>query len=440
MQMRLTTARACKAYADELAAAKERDAQVKALLAEGRKQSLFVSRLPSFHQDAARRLLPLFSDDPAERPEPRNFDEAFAAARGAVTDLQETEQLAGKLASQIATESVAAKRTELEKQQAAAQKTIADLSQEAYRLCRLALGLADERSNLDAVNLMRYLLCYFEFQRGNFHDAALLGEFLARRYPASQGARHSAKIAMVSYLRLYEEAAAADSSAQNTAFETNQIIGICDLITRQWPDQEEASEALNTLIPFMIRERKLQEAEDYLRKIPRDSPHRGSAELKTGQALWANYLESSQQIRAWETGSQQKPDDVDLAARKLDLDLLKTRAKQTLVDGVERMRARRRLRRNDRDCGARPGTDLRRYGRTRQSNSAAGGRQVWPLDAAGGQRSGRHVWAISRRDIQSRAAGLCFDARRSGRRCRDHRQGQGNHGCAARAHGPDRRR
>jgi tetratricopeptide (TPR) repeat protein len=89
----------------------------------------------------------------------------------------------------------------------------------------------------------------------------------------------------------------------------------------------------------MIRERKLQEAEDYLRKIPRDSPHRGSAELKTGQALWANYLESSQQLRAWETGSQQKPDDVDLAARKLDLDQLKTRAKQTLIDGVERMRA-----------------------------------------------------------------------------------------------------
>ena len=339
MQMRLTTARACKAYADELAASNPRDAQVKSLLAEGRKQALYVSRLPSFHQDAARRLLPQFSDDASERPDPRNFDEAFAAARGAVTDLQETEQLFAKLASQIVAETTAAKRAELQAQQTEAQKKITTLGEEAYRLTRLALQMADEKSSLEAVNLMRYLLCYFEFQRGNYHDSAILGEFLARRYPSSQGARHSAKIAMVSYLRLYDEAAGAGGPPQDTAFETRQIIDICDLITRQWPDQEEASEALNTLIPFMIRERKLQEAEDYLSKIPRDSPHRGSAELKTGQALWANYLESSQLVRAWETGAQQKPDEVDLTARKEDLAQLKTRAKSTLAAGVERMRA-----------------------------------------------------------------------------------------------------
>jgi tetratricopeptide (TPR) repeat protein len=336
MQMRLTTARACKAYADELAAANPRDAQIKSLLAEGRKQATFVSRLPNFHQDAARRLLPEFAsgDDPAERPEPKNFDEALATARGAVTDMQEAEQLAAKLAGQIAAEQTAAKRNELQQQLSETERNVARLQQDAYQLSRLALHLADERSSLDAVNLMRYLLCFFEYQRSNFHDSAVLGEFLARRYPSSQGARHCAKIAMVSYLKLYDEA-----SAQDNAFETRQIIDICDYITRQWPDQEETNDALNTLIPFMIRERKLQEAEDYLSKIPQDSPHRGSAELKTGQALWANYLESSQQIRAWETGTQQKPDDTDLAARKQDLEQLKTRAKKTLVDGVERMRA-----------------------------------------------------------------------------------------------------
>ncbi|MCI0358649.1 MAG: hypothetical protein L0211_09205, partial [Planctomycetaceae bacterium] len=335
MQMRLTTARACKAYADELATTNARDPQIRPLMAEGRKHALFVSRLPGFHQDPARRLLPTFtSDDPTERPEPKNFDEAFAAARGAVTDMQEAEQLAAKLGDQIAAEQTAAKRTELQQQLAEAQKNISRLQQEAYELSRLALQMADERTSLEAVNLMRYLLCFFEFQRSNFHDSAVLGEFLARRYPSSQGARHCAKIAMVSYLKLYDEA-----SADDNAFETSRIIGICDYITRQWPDQEEASEALNTLIPFMIRERKLQEAEDYLSKIPADSPHRGSAELKTGQALWANYLESSQLIRAWETGAQQKPDEIDIAARKLDLEQLKTRAKKTLADGVERMRS-----------------------------------------------------------------------------------------------------
>lgn len=340
MSMRLTTARACKAYADEVAKDNPNDPQIRVLRAEGRKQATFVSRLPNFHQDEARRMLADFAtgDGPVERPEPKNFDEAVAAARGAVTDLQEAEQTAARLSAQVAAAPPAG-RGALEKELSQVQRTVAQGQADADHFCRLALRMADARSNLEAVNLMRYLLCYFEYQKGRYYDAAVIGEFLARRHPGSQGARHCAKIARESYLRLYEEAAADNVSEGERAFETGKIIGICDWTVRQWPDQEEAQEALKILIEFMIRERKLQEAEDYLARIPADSPHRGSAELQTGQALWANYLESSQQVRAWETGAQQTPDDVDLAARKNDLEQLKTRAKQTLVAGVERMRS-----------------------------------------------------------------------------------------------------
>ena len=148
MQMRLTTARACKAYAEELAKANPNEPQIRPLLAEGRKQVLFVSRTPSFHQDAARRMLPQFAGggDPAERLVPKNFEEGLAAARGAVTDMQEAEQQAAKLTAQIAAEQAAAKRAELEQQLAQTEKTVARLSQEAFDLSRQALSLADERS------------------------------------------------------------------------------------------------------------------------------------------------------------------------------------------------------------------------------------------------------------------------------------------------------
>ena len=127
----------------------------------------------------------------------------------------------------------------------------------------------------------------------------MIGDFLARHYPDSQGARQCAKIAMASYLKLYTE-----NPADDKEFESEQIMSIADYIVKKWPDQPEAAEALNTLIPFMIRAKKLEQAQDYLAKIPADSPQRGMAELKTGQALWASYLENSKQVRDWETARQ----------------------------------------------------------------------------------------------------------------------------------------
>src|SRR6266700_2451293 len=88
----------------------------------------------------------------------------------------------------------------------------------------------------------------------------------------------------------------------------------------------------------MIRANKLDQAQKYLDKIPTDSAQRGSAELKMGQALWSSYLDNSKQIRDWENGVQPLPEGADLPARKKELEDLKARARQTLVDGVERMR------------------------------------------------------------------------------------------------------
>ena len=56
----------------------------------------------------------------------------------------------------------------------------------AYRLLRLALVLADkgkEHPNVKDVNEVRYFLSYLNFQRGNYYDAAVMGEFLARPHP-----------------------------------------------------------------------------------------------------------------------------------------------------------------------------------------------------------------------------------------------------------------
>jgi hypothetical protein len=338
MSMRLAVARACKAYAEELAKKQPRDPQIKVLLTNGRKLVTYVQKFPGDYQDAARKLLPEFSggdaEEIAERKEPKSFMEARTLAKEAIDAMQTSNLLIKTLPPRIQTTKEPMEKAELEKQLEEAKGTVSKAQQDALYYCRLASKFVDAETPIDDVNLIRYLLCYLLYSDANYNDAVILGEFLARRYPDSQGARPSAKIAMASYLKLYTE-----NTTDDKAYESAKIISIADYIVKKWPDQPEAPEALNTLIPFMIREKKLQEAQEYLAQIPADSPHRGNAELKTGQALWASYLENSQQIREWESDPTLMPEGTDLAARKAELIPLKDRAKQTLVDGVGRMQA-----------------------------------------------------------------------------------------------------
>jgi hypothetical protein len=338
MGMRLAVARACKAYAAELAKKTPRDPQIKLLLTNGRKLVTYVQKFPGDHQEAARKLLPEFSGGDAEaiaeRKEPKDFTEARTLAKEAIDAMQSSNLLIKTLPGRIATIKDAAEKADLEKQLEEARTTVGKAQQDALYYCRLASKLVNRETDIEDVNLIRYLLCYLLYNEASYNDAVILGEFLARRYPESQGARPSAKIAMASYLKLYTE-----NQTDDKAYESAKIISIADYIVKKWPDQPEAPEALNTLIPFMIREKKLKEAQDYLGQIPADSPHRGNAELKTGQALWASYLDNSQQIREWENDPTLMPEGTDLAARKAELAELKSKAKQTLVDGVGRMQA-----------------------------------------------------------------------------------------------------
>src|SRR5207237_7376776 len=128
------------------------------------------------------------------------------------------------------------------------------------------------------------------------------------------------------------------AASEDKEFEAQQIVAVADFIVKKWSDQPEAAEALNTLIQFMIRAKKLDQAQQYLDQIPKESAQRGSAELKMGQALWASYLENSRQLRDWENGIQPPPEGIDLASLKPELEELKTRARKTLEDGIERMR------------------------------------------------------------------------------------------------------
>lgn len=396
MSLRLAVAKASKLYSDQLKKEKPKDPQINAMLTDARKLAQYVAKFQGEHQKDAQKFLADLGVAGAStdtQAQPKTFKEAQQAGKDALDAYQVHKVNLETIPGQIKTEKDAALKAELEKKLAESQEAIKSSLGEAIGYFKLAIKLTDGETTDEDLNVIRYFLCFLSYAQNDYLDAAVLGSFVAERFPESGGARQCAKIAMASYLKLFAEAkvsskqpieallneldkdkdgrlsaeelkaatpekqallAKADVDGSGkldqgellrvyTRFEADHIVSIATYITGKWPDQPEAQEALGTLIAFMISENQLEKAQAYLDKIPEESSQRGSAELKMGQALWKAYLRGMGAIREQEaaaiaTGAA--PDaqtTAQNASRKQELTGIKNRAEKTLVDGVARM-------------------------------------------------------------------------------------------------------
>jgi hypothetical protein len=328
LQLRLLTAQAYKLYGEELKKTKPKDPLVQRSVTEARQLANAVVKIPGDLQEEARKLLAQLRGGEVteeEKPEPKTFVDARDAGKEAIEAMQTATFTMREVPPRLKAEKDEGIRKEMQQQVDAAKQTLETSREDALKYFQLALKYVDKETPLEDLNVVRYFLCYLYYVENDYYDSALIGEFLARRYPESSGARQSAKIAMASYLKLYSENTGVDKS-----FEIDRIMSVSDYIVEKWPKEDEAVDALNTLIPFAIQKGELTKALDYLQKIPETSPKRSEAELKTGQALWSAYLRGMNELREANTSDP---------ARQAELNQLKSQAQTTLANGINRMKA-----------------------------------------------------------------------------------------------------
>ncbi len=277
-----------------------------------RKQFTFVSRFPGDYQQKAKAKLrdPLLAGADAVRPEPENFVEARDRGKESLDLVQE-------LSIQIKIAQEKGKKDEIPK----LAEQMKEAQAEAMKYYRMALGMQDDKTPVDDVNVVRYYLAYLYWANEELWESAIVGEFLARKYPNSAGARQGAKIAMAAYVKLFN----AVRKTGDSEFETGCMVGIADFITTRWPDSPEADEAWMMLIRTAVVDGKPKVAAAYLEKVSADSPRRGEAELMTGQSLWGAYLQAAR-LEDAERPSQEQ------------LDAMVKQAQETLKNGIDRMR------------------------------------------------------------------------------------------------------
>lgn len=331
LSIRLSLAKAYKMQAE--AAQKQQPPVVRLAresVTEAKTHAKFVATEPGPFQEEAQALVTALGGviSTAVAVEPRTFAEAQSAAKEA---LDEIEPARRKM--QVAQTALAATQeddsTELQNRFANAKGEFELVRSDAIRYYRLALQLADRDTPQADVNLVRYFLCYLHYLQKDYFDSALLGDFVARRYPDAAGARECAKIAMACYLMLFVE-----NEGQDRQFEVNRLVAIANHIADRWPGKI-GDDSLSAIVPHMVNAGELDHARQLTERITETSPARLNAELVTGQAYWAAAINRRQQIGGDEPNTALE--NVDSDSPQSEVALLQQQAIRLLDAALARL-------------------------------------------------------------------------------------------------------
>jgi len=311
---------AARAYLEAARARKAKDPARRTLANQAREALEFVARFPGDHRrDAKLALLdPIFGKPELDETEPVDFTEArdrglIAFERARMAELQ------------IRTEP-----RESAKNQARLQREIAEGQASAEKYYRMALGMVTPETPAEDVNAVRYHLSILYLNAKRYYDAAVMGEFLANRYPQSTMARPGARVALGALAQLYN--AAAPGPARTAAHA--RMVAAADAITSRWPTSPEAGDAQATLVQIAIVEGRLEAAREYLARLPAEAPGRGLAELRVGRALWDTFLRTPEPKEPAEpTPPQADHPPGSPAQRQAMLD----EARRLLADGLAKL-------------------------------------------------------------------------------------------------------
>jgi tetratricopeptide (TPR) repeat protein len=294
-----------QAYKRQAQASQENKKQ-QAALKEAARLAAQVARAPGEHQEEARALVAELRNVAVEA-EPATFADAQTEGKAAIDELATAQQAIKQLpAKQGDTNELAA-----------LERSKRDALDRAKRAFARAMSLRTPEVTTDQLNEVRYYQAYLNYVQGRYYDAAIVGEFVASRYPKSALARQAAKIALAAYLQAYN-----GQPSDRRDVELARMVGVAQLIALQWPREPDTAEAWMLLADVALQNGDLAKANDYLARIPPDSPARADADLKQGQALWARFLSAM-------TGdSAQRP-------KPAEMDQLLAQAQDALQRGIK---------------------------------------------------------------------------------------------------------
>lgn len=329
-ELRYFSAVAHKKFANDAKAKNPKDENAKKAIAEARKLATQVIKSDTPHQGAARKLLAEMGVEvaaitPSALATIKTFEQAREAAQEAFSAAIEMPERINIIEERLKVEMDEGEIASLKQQLEEAKGGLKNGFQGALDGYRRALQLATPSTPIEDINDVRWQLgrCYYLTSR--FEEASIVGEFVARRFPTDRQAKNCANLALNAVKKVYLDAL---KEKRDVTVETARMMALAELLTKNWPADEEAAQALRLLIQLRIAAKDYDGVIGSLTQIPESSPFRAEAESKAGQAFWAQYVNRQKELREAANGGTVAP---DAAAEQL-----KTKAIELLQSSLKR--------------------------------------------------------------------------------------------------------
>ncbi|MDO5580079.1 MAG: hypothetical protein Q4G69_03005 [Planctomycetia bacterium] len=182
-----------------------------------------------------------------------------------------------------------------ESAKAEAKKALDQAREEAEKTIRTCLDLVPQDTSSESINEIRLNLSILYFMNGKYEDSFEIANTLCM-IPDFTKAPKAAETALYSLRRSYNQAKTEGKPAADLAKIDSRINELALHIDRRWGDGTEGNllpivlEAILVQIDASVAAGNVDYARQCLERIPAESPQRGTAELRFGQSLWAEYL------------------------------------------------------------------------------------------------------------------------------------------------------
>ena len=329
-KLRFLVARANKLYGDELVAKDPKDELADQSYRQATQILRALIKIPSTYRADARTLLASLPGGArfaeGERPEPTTFSETMERAKDSLDEMNTAELLLGLLPQRIKEEADGAIKQELVAQLEEAGTTVNTKRVESMKYYRLALEMVEADTPVEKIQAVYGYLCFLHYKAEAYYNSAVVGEFLAHRYPESPAAIQGAKIALASYQKLYS------GTEGDKQFEIDRMAAIAQYTVDTWPDGPEADSACVVLVPVLISSGELEQAKQYTTAMANGTIQKQSMQRRLGRAYWFKYRVGASAYRKLEEAGAES---AELATRQAELESLRAAASVQLLAGLQ---------------------------------------------------------------------------------------------------------
>lgn len=244
-------------------------------------------KIPGAHVEETRSLLATLGVEPEEQSveveRPGSLNEALTAAK---TLIESSDQLA--LSQQVLNRQInepGADKEDIETQLDEVEKEITQQREKASTLLQMGLAMLAPDDDTTLVNQARNLFAFNLFRQNLFHEAAVVGEFLAQAAPGDPLGLSGGMIALNAYQTLARDA---EDSHRDEVMRGLSEIG--NYLVRHWPDDPGVAGARGALIAVALNQQRWDEARKHLEATPDDSPDKANFLRIMGTLTWNSYL------------------------------------------------------------------------------------------------------------------------------------------------------